>query len=137
MHTVSLERTIAADPDAVRAAMAETAAFMEAGGYDEVRVAGDRIHLHNDVGLLSIDLECRLLEETEAAFAYEQVEGIFETMETHFAIEGTDEGTTVTGTTTFALDAAIVGPLLDATVIARQRRIELNGHFDYLEEAVA
>jgi hypothetical protein len=39
-------------------------------------------------------------------------------------------------TTEFALDVEIVGATLDATIIARQRRTELERQFDYLERPV-
>ena len=39
-------------------------------------------------------------------------------------------------TTEFALDVEVVGATLDATIIARQRRKELERQFDYLERAV-
>lgn len=42
-------------------------------------------------------------------------------------------GTEVVATTDCALDLAVVGEFLDATVIKRQRRIELEAQFDYLE----
>jgi hypothetical protein len=34
------------------------------------------------------------------------------------------------------LDVSVVGPMLDATVITRQRRRELTAHMDYLEQVV-
>ncbi|PSP27569.1 hypothetical protein BRC65_04980 [Halobacteriales archaeon QH_2_65_14] len=39
-------------------------------------------------------------------------------------------------TTEFALDVEVVGATLDATIIARQRRKELERQFDYLERPV-
>ena len=54
--------------------------------------------------------------DSEADLAYEQTDGFFETM-----------------TTGFALDVALVGQVLDATVIKRQRRSELESQFDWLE----
>lgn len=44
--------------------------------------------------------------------------------------------TVVSATTEFQLRAPAVGSLLDATVIKRQRRKELNAQFDHLEEQV-
>ncbi|MFA9518353.1 hypothetical protein ACERIT_14250 [Halopenitus sp. H-Gu1] len=40
-------------------------------------------------------------------------------------------------TTTFALDLALVGAILDATVITRQRRRKLDVQFDWLETTTA
>ncbi|WP_251133223.1 hypothetical protein [Halorubrum sp. 2020YC2] len=39
----------------------------------------------------------------------------------------------MTATTAFALDVAVIGDFLDATVIERQRRAELSAQFDWLE----
>lgn len=134
MATVTEQTTVPATPDTVREAMADVDAFMRAGGYDEVTVDGDRIHLRNHVGLLTIDLELRIRPDDDAAFAYEQVDGIFSEMETRFSVTESGAGTTVTARTDFALDASLVGPILDATIIKRQRRAELAGHFAYLAE---
>lgn len=112
--------------------MSDAQAFMEAGGFDEVSVDGDRIHLQNGVGLLTIDLELRRLPDADADFAYEQVEGIFSSMETRFVVRPAGGGSEVTATTEFALDASIVGPILESTIVKRQRRREFAGHFEYL-----
>jgi len=45
----------------------------------------------------------------------------------------TPQGTEVVATIGFALDVGLVGGLLDATIIKRQRRRELNAQFDALE----
>jgi hypothetical protein len=134
MQTVTVTRTVPAPPDAVREAMMDHAAFMRAGGFDGVDVSGDTIHLMNRLGILTIELDLELVE-SDAAFVYEQREGMFETMRTEFALEAVDEGTEVTATTEFALDVSVVGDFLDGTVIKRQRRKELEGQLDYLEEA--
>lgn len=141
MQTVIARRTIDAPAEAVRAAMADTEAFMLAGGFDEVTVEGDDIHLANNVGLLTIELDLVATEEPGSDFVYEQEAGVFESMVTRFTIEsdgdesdGAGERVTVEAETDFALDASLVGPILDATIIKRQRRKELEAHFDFLEE---
>lgn len=134
MERVTVSRDIDAPPDELQSAMTDVAAFMRAAGFDEVEVDGDRISITNHVGVLTIELDLRRIDEPDAALAYEQVDGIFETMETRYALEAADGGTIVTATTEFALDASLVGPILDATIIARQRRRELDAQFDYLEE---
>lgn len=58
-------------------------------------------------------------------------------METRYELAERDGGTGITATTTFAVDVALVGELLDATVIKRQRKKELTAQFDYLEAQVA
>ena len=144
MQEVTERREIDAPAAAVREALADRESFMRAGGFDEATVDGDRIHLANSVGLLTIELELEAVDEPEYDFVYRQVEGIFESMVTRFTIEGVaedegeDEGederpVTIVGTTEFALNASLVGPILDATIIKRQRRRELAGHFDYVE----
>ncbi len=135
MQTVSERREIDAPPEAVRAALADRDAFMRAGGFDEVTVDGDSIHLANSVGLLTIELDLVAVDDPDAEFAYEQADGIFSSMVTRFTVGPSPDGdgSTVVGTTEFALDASIVGPILDATIIKRQRRRELAGHFEYLE----
>jgi len=137
MQTVSMERDLAAPPGEVRDAMGDVEAFMASGGFDDVTVDGDRVHLENSVGLLTIELDLALVEEPDAALAYEQREGLFAAMTTRFVLEPSASGTTVVGETEFELDRGLVGPILDATIIKRQRRKELEGHFAYLERATA
>lgn len=132
METVSVSREITAPPDAVRERMQDVGPFMRAAGFDEVDVAGDRIDLTNGVGIATIELSLELVDEPDAALAYRQVEGIFEEMVTRYTVEPTDSGTEVTAETEFAIDVALVGKLMDATVIKRQRRKELEQQFDWL-----
>nr|WP_256335738.1 hypothetical protein [Halopenitus persicus] len=58
-------------------------------------------------------------------------------MTTSYTVTAADGGSEVTATTEFALDVAIVGDVLDATVIKRQRRRELEAQFDWLEAQTA
>ncbi|MFB6300308.1 MAG: SRPBCC family protein [Halobacteriales archaeon] len=135
MQTVTVSRQIDAPRDAVEAAIRDTKSFMEAAGFDTVTVDGRSIHIENTVGLfgLEIGLDLRIIEDDGAVLAYEQESGIFETMTTWYTVEDRSEGSVdVTATTEFAVDAAIVGELLDATLIKRQRRSELEAQFDYL-----
>jgi len=111
---------------------------MLASGFDEVTVDGDEIRLVNRVGIATIQLTVERVDAPDAVFAYEQREGIFESMRTVYHVEDAGpEGTRVEATTDFSLDVALVGDLLDATIIRRQRRKELDAQFDYLEDAVA
>lgn len=132
MESVTLSRSIQAGREPIEQRMNDLGPFMEAAGFDTVTVDGDRMTIENDVGLLSISLTLRLLE-TDDVLAYEQVEGIFRSMETRYSIEEGEDETTVSAVTEFELDASLVGPILDSTVISRQRRKELSGQFDYLE----
>jgi hypothetical protein len=133
METVSVSRTIRAPEAPIRQAMHEIGPFMEAAGFDRVTVDGHQFTIENDVGLLSISLTLQTIDH-EAALAYEQIDGIFETMVTWYTIESHDGETTVEATTEFELDASLVGPILDSTIISRQRKKELEKQLDYLEE---
>jgi carbon monoxide dehydrogenase subunit G len=134
MQTIAISRDLDAPPDRVRALIADTEAFTAAGGFDGVTVDGDRIHLTNGVGIATIELTLAIEEDEEAALAYRQVDGIFGEMETRYTVSERNGGSTVTGETSFNLDIALVGQFLDATVIKRQRRREIESQFDWLEE---
>ncbi|MEF8776230.1 MAG: SRPBCC family protein [Haloarculaceae archaeon] len=131
MQTVSLDRWIDAEPAPVQAAMEDLGRFMRAAGFDEVTVDGDSIHIENSVGIFAIELDLDLLEDGD--LAYEQRDGIFREMTTVYDLAAEEGGTRVTATTDFELAAAFAGPVLDATVVKRQRKRELRGQFDYLE----
>lgn len=146
MERVTVTRSFDAPPDDVREAMADVEAFMESSGFDGVERDGDALRLQNRVGLMQIELELEILDD-DADLAYEQREGIFESMRTEYRVEGSDEQaggdgdpgeTTVTATTEFeALDLAVIGNVLDTTVIRRQRRKEIESQFDWLAGEVA
>jgi hypothetical protein len=136
METVSLSRSFEGDVDTVREAMLDLEPFMKAAGFSEVDVDGEEMTITNHVGLLTIELDLRCVE-TDAVLAYEQVDGIFETMTTRYTLEAGEGTVTVTATTDFSLDVGVVGPILDGTIISRQRRKELTGQFDYLEDVAS
>lgn len=136
MQTVTVSRRVDAPPEQVRAAMDDLEAFMLAAGFTEATVDGAELHLENQVGLATVTLDLRIVE-SEADLAYEQSDGFFETMDTVYHVEPVDGGSTITATTDFELDVALVGQILDATVIKRQRRHELELQFDWLESEIA
>jgi hypothetical protein len=136
MNEVSLARTFDADPEAVRDAMADVERFMASAGFDETRVDGDDMTIVNGFGIAAIELSLTLVDRDDADLAYEQDEGIFEEMWTTYEVEAVDGGTRVTATTEFELDVAVVGAVLDATVINRQRKRELTKQFDWLESVL-
>ncbi|MDG5776882.1 SRPBCC family protein [Haloarculaceae archaeon H-GB2-1] len=136
MQTVSVERDLDGDADAVRDAMADVEAFMLAAGFDVVTVEDDAIHLENRVGIATLQLDLRIVDG-DGDLEYVQEDGIFREMRTSYHLEPTPNGATITATTDFAVDVSLVGELLDATVIKRQRRKELNAQFDYLERVAA
>lgn len=115
--------------------MADIEPFMRAAGFDDVSVDGETIHVANSVGIATIELTLERVDTPETDLAYEQREGIFEEMSTEYVVAATPDGSEVTATTEFALDLAVIGDVLDATVIKRQRRKELTAQFDWLEQA--
>lgn len=149
MNTVTVSRTISGTPAAVQAAMLELEPFTRAAGFDSVDVDGETIHVANQVAIAEIELELAVVDDPEADLAYEQRDGIFEEMWTTFEVTSAEdaqaadgavadarvpESVEVVATTQFSLDVALIGDFLDATVISRQRRKELNAQLDYLED---
>lgn len=132
MQSVTVTRHLAAPPPEVRERIQDLEPFMAAAGFDEVDVDGDYIGLAKAVGLLQIELDLEVVDREGADLAYVQRDGIFEEMETRYVVEATDEGCSITATTEFELDVALVGDVLDGTVIKRQRRMELTDQFDWL-----
>lgn len=133
MQTVSVSRTIAADADAVRDAMADRERFMQAGGFSEATADDDGIYLRQNLGLGRIELHLDVVDDPDAELAYEQREGIFNEMRTRYELTAVEAGTQVTATTEFEI-GGVVGSVLDATVVKRKRRSELDAQFDYLED---
>jgi carbon monoxide dehydrogenase subunit G len=155
VQTVTVERSLDASPDAVRDAVSRVEPFVAAAGFDSVDVEGDTVEVANQVGVATIELTLELVENSDADLAYVQTDGIFEEMATSYVVEphegegngggddgnggddgggGDGGGSLVTATTKFALDVAVVGSVLDATVISRQRRSELEAQLDWLAE---
>lgn len=136
MESITVTRTIEAPPEAVEDVLADLEPFMRASGFDEVDVEGDRLEISKALGLLRISLTLEVYEDDEAALAYEQTEGNFESMTTTYTLSEQDGATEVTAETEFALDAP-GGSILDATVVQRQRHKELEAQLDYLEEELS
>jgi hypothetical protein len=135
MEEVTVRRVLSAPPDVVREAIQDLKPFMKASGFDQVDVDGDFLHVANQVGIATIELTLEIVDLPDADLAYEQREGIFKEMRTTYTVGSTSAGTEISATTQFALDIAIIGEILDSTVIKRQRRKELTAQFDWLEEA--
>jgi hypothetical protein len=136
METVTLSRAVDAPPAEVRALVGETERFMRSAGFDDVSVEGSQLTITNSLGLATIELDCELVE-ADCLLAYEQREGIFESMETRYTLSERAETTEIEATTAFSVDVSFVGELLDATVVKRQRTRELRSQFDYLEQATS
>jgi ribosome-associated toxin RatA of RatAB toxin-antitoxin module len=128
-----MSRRFDASPDAIHELIHDVGAFMRAGGFDEVVVEDDRIDLTNRVGIATIEVQLEIFDEDDTALSYRQRDGIFEEMTSTYTLTPTDDGCEVTANTEFAIDVALVGDLMDATIIKRQRRRELEAQFDWLE----
>jgi hypothetical protein len=138
MQEVTVERDLPAAPEDVVPLIEDTQSFMSAAGFDAVRVDGDTIRIQNRVGLFDVELIVEIVADDEAVLAYEQEEGIFEDMHTVYHLEATDDGSRISATTVFeAVDLPIVGQVLDATVVKRQRTSELDAQFDWLEDELS
>lgn len=134
MRRVAVDRTVETDAETVRSRMRDVEPFMRAAGFDEVTREGSTVEIANEVGPVRIELTLELVDDPDADLVYRQREGIFETMTTRYDVTETDEGTAIEAETEFALDLAVVGSFLDATVIGAQRRRELTAQLDYLAE---
>ncbi|KDS91021.1 hypothetical protein FK85_07055 [Halorubrum saccharovorum] len=134
MNSVTLSRTIDAPPAVVRESMTRIERFMRASGFNDVTVDGETVRVANEVGITTIDLTLELVDRPEVDLAYEQRDGIFEEMRTTYAVAPAPDGSEVEATTEFTLDVAIVGDVLDSTIIERQQRTELAAQFDWLED---
>jgi hypothetical protein len=135
MDSVSVGRQFDAPAATVRDATVDLEPFVRSAGFDEVAVDGDAIDVAKRVGPIRIELALAVVDDPASVLAYERREGIFDAMRTTYALSGRPDGTEMAATTDFALGLALVGGLLDATVIERQRRAELEAQLDYLESA--
>jgi carbon monoxide dehydrogenase subunit G len=133
-QSVSVSRTIPADPETVRDLVTDLERFMRAGGFSEVSVEDEEIYLRQNIDLGGIELDLQVVLDADVALAYEQIEGIFNEMRTEYELETVPEGTRIRARTEFEL-GGVFGSVLDATVVKRKRRSELNAQFDYLEDA--
>jgi hypothetical protein len=136
MARVAVSRTFDAAPDAIRAAMEDVSAFIAATGVDEVAREDGTVTVKNRMGPMTIELVLEVVEAPGAALAYEQRSGPFASMRTVYEVGSVAGGTAVTAHTEFELGAPVVGEVLDATVVRRQRRRELEAQMDWLAERV-
>lgn len=137
MEQVTVTRTVDAPPDDVRAALDEVEWFMRAAEFTDVTVEDGTVTVENRVGFATLELTVELVDDPEAAQAYEQREGIFDSMTTRYLLAPDGDGTEVTAETSFALGRGVLGSALDATLVTRQRRSELAAQLDALAERFA
>ncbi|MFW5919536.1 MAG: SRPBCC family protein [Halanaeroarchaeum sp.] len=136
MASVSRSRFIDAPPEVVERAITEdVAAVMRAANYDSVRFEAGRLELEQTLGLASLSLTLREIDDADATLAFEQVEGHFERMTTEYDVEPTGGGTTLSARTEFTL-GGITGDVLDETLVRRQRGRELEVQLEYVERVV-
>jgi hypothetical protein len=131
MASVTRSRFLQADPGAVeRAITDDVVAFVEAAGYDSVSVRDDRFEVERRLGLATLSLTLRPLDD-DATLAFEQESGLFEDLSMRYAVEETAGGSELTAQTEFTL-GGVAGSVLDETLVRRQRRRELDDQFDYV-----
>lgn len=136
MASVSRSRLVDASPAVVERAITENvAALMRAAGYDSVRFEGGRLELEGTLGLASLSLTLREVDDADATLAFEQVDGHFERMITEYDVEPSDGGTTVSARTEFALGGT-TGSVMDESLVRRQRGRELEAQLEYVERLV-
>jgi hypothetical protein len=137
METVTYETTLEAPPEAVRAIIErDLAGFTEAAGYDSVTIEGETIRVARRMGLATIELTLRIDEDSEAVLALDQTDGIFDRMWTEYRVEEAAAGSRIIAETEFTL-GSVLGPVLDAALIADRRRSEFVSQFDYLADALS
>lgn len=132
---IELELAVVDDPDATLAYEQREGIFEQMRTAFTVTPADDGAEgtangteTAEDTGAIGETAETDLIEATDAVDSTSETTAIDATGET--------DATDVTATTRFALDVRLIGEFLDATVIERQRRKELNAQLDYLEDAV-
>ncbi len=136
METVTEAAELDAPPEAVRECIrADITRFVEASGFDSVDVEGDVITVSRSIGLATLELTLEVVE-SDAVLALDHTEGIFDSMWTEYRVEPNDGGSRVTATTEFTL-GSVLGPVLDAAVIATQRRAEFEDQFEYLGDRLS
>lgn len=136
MQTVTETIELGAPPEAVRECIrADVPRFVEASGFDSVEVEGDFITVSRSIGLATFELTLEVVE-ADGVLALDQTEGIFDRMWTEYRVEPRGGGSRVTATTEFTL-GRVLGPVLDASVIATQRRAEFEDQFAYLAEQLS
>ena len=90
MNTVSVSRMVDAPPSDAVDRLHDLDALMEAAGFDEVHVDGDRVRVVNHVSLATMELTVTVVD-SDAALTYEQADGIFDEMVTRYEVEGGEE----------------------------------------------
>lgn len=136
METVTVSQTVDAPESAVRDIILDIEPFMLAAGFDTVQVDEPEITIAKAVGIATIELELELFERQDAVLAYEQRDGMFESMQTEYTVDPIDTGVEVTARTTFELPVPLIGGVLDSTVVTHQRTQELEAQLEYIQSTV-
>lgn len=132
METVTKRRSLAASPAAVRELITgDVPAFIRASGFDDVTVADGCYTVSRDIGMATFELTLAPIDG-DAVLEFKQIDGLFEEMWTAYRVDDTPEGCTLSAETEFTM-GGVLGPVLDATLIERQRTKEFELQFDYVE----
>lgn len=136
METVTVTRSFDAPEVAVReVVLDDIPAFVRASGFDRIDVVDEAITVSKDIGMATFELT---LEQRESnhLLAFEQTEGLFDRMWTDYRLDSDEDGSKLTATTEFSL-GGVLAPVLEPTMITRQRTREFERQFDYVAVALA
>lgn len=106
-------------------------AFIRASGYDSVTVEGDSYTVSRHIGFATFELTLERVE-SDAVLAFEGTEGLFDRMWTEYRLEPAEDGCELIAHTEFSL-GGVLGPIVDATMINRQRQREFELQFEYVD----
>jgi ribosome-associated toxin RatA of RatAB toxin-antitoxin module len=137
VETVTCSREIDRSAETVRAALDRFPDLTRAAGFDDVTVLADdpeTVRVRNRVGLAELELTLRRID-TEVALGYEQTDGLFDEMTTHYEVDSLETGRCRVGITTeFTIREGLLGDVLDTTVVHRRRESELTAQLDWLAD---
>lgn len=136
METVTVTRSFDAPEVAVReVVLDDIPAFVRASGFDRIGVADEAITVSKDIGMATFELT---LEQRESShlLAFEQTEGLFDRMWTDYRLDSAEGGAKLTAMTEFSL-GGVLAPVLEPTMITRQRTTEFERQFDYVAVELA
>lgn len=132
METASVEREFEVAPTVVEDVLDDVTTFYDAAGF-EVDRDGERLELVKRLAIARFELDVELVDDEDAALAYEQVDGPFAAMRTRYLVDETDDGSRLTIETNFEAPTSGFGTFINGALIKRQRGTEL----DAMEELLA
>lgn len=135
METVAVQREYDVAANGLKRLVTDVESFYDAAGF-EVERHGDRLELTKRLAVARFELEVALIDDADAALAYEQLDGPFGDMETRYLVEDVDDGSRLTIETSFEPPASGFGTFLNGALIKRQRGSELDAVDDLLADGV-